>query len=250
MNDAKASRVLICIDDTDELHGVGTGHLAQQLSAEITGRGWGECAPISRHQLYVHPDIPYTSHNSAMCFAAAVQAESLPTVIAFAADYLATRSAAVADPGLCVVNLATLADPEPLIAFGQAAKRSVLTKDAAYALAGRLGVHLSEHGGTGQGVIGALAGAGLRLGGNDGRFKGKHAIGAGEGPVAVRDILAQAAIDEVRTTEGTVLGPEATVVLAGKVKSVLQGGKSVLLVLRRESDGAWVNLPPALYKQY
>ena len=22
---------------------------------------------ISRHQLYVHPDIPYTSHNSSLC---------------------------------------------------------------------------------------------------------------------------------------------------------------------------------------
>ena len=32
---------------------------------------------------------------------------------------------------------------------------------------------LSEHGGTGDGVIGALAGVGLRLSGSDGRIKGK-----------------------------------------------------------------------------
>jgi glycerol-3-phosphate dehydrogenase len=52
------------------------------------------------------------------------------------------------------------------------AKRVILSKEQAYEVARRLGVWLQEAGGTGLGVIGALAGLGLRLGGNDGDVKG------------------------------------------------------------------------------
>ncbi len=48
----------------------------------------------------------------------------------------------------------------------------LLTKQEAYMLANTTGVHLSENGGTGDGIVGALAGTGLRLDGNDGRFRG------------------------------------------------------------------------------
>ena len=56
------------------------------------------------------------------------------------------------------------------IDFGYRAKQVVLTKSNAYKLAKKLDIHLSEHGGSGQGVIGALAGVALRLTANDGRF--------------------------------------------------------------------------------
>ena len=49
--------LLVCIDDTDTLETKGTGHLAQNLCQQLECRGWGTCAPITRHQLYVHPDI-------------------------------------------------------------------------------------------------------------------------------------------------------------------------------------------------
>ena len=78
-------------------------------------------------------------------------------------DLRSRQSAPGSDPGLCVVATTSVSGPKALIGFGQTAKDSVLTKSDAYGLAQRLGIHLSEHGGTGQGVIGALAGAGLRL---------------------------------------------------------------------------------------
>lgn len=235
--------LLVGIDDTDELHGIGTGKLAQMLAEAIQVKGWGVCQPISRHQLYVHPDIPYTSHNSAMCFTAKLEARYLEEMIDYAAVFLKEKSAAVADPGLCVVNLQTLTDPESLIVFGHKAKENVLKKEEAYNLAKKLQIHLSEHGGTGQGVIGALAGTGLRLSGNDGRFKGRHEIETVDGMALVEDILAQSTIDEVRTSEGYVLGTEEKVSLEGKIKSVLLDGKSVLLVRKRneESDVQWIN---------
>ncbi len=96
-----------------------------------------------------------------------------------------TESEPEADPGLCVVVPDRLADPVRLIDYGYLAKREVLDKNSAYTLASELGIHLSEHGGTGQGLIGVMAGAGLRLGGNDGSFKDKskhHRQYAGDRP--------------------------------------------------------------------
>ena len=62
-------------------------------------------------------------------------------------------------------------------------------------LAERNHVHLSEHGGSGQGVVGALAAVGLRLAGQDGRVKGKKTV---QGEVmAVRELLEQTGFDRV-----------------------------------------------------
>ncbi len=103
------------------------------------------------------------------------------------------ESAPGSDPGLCVAAPALLTEAERLIAFGQAAKQQVLSKEAAYLLGDELGVHLSEHGGSGQGVVGALAGAGLRLGGNDGRLKGKLQVGSAGAVVHVHDLCGPSA---------------------------------------------------------
>ncbi len=91
--------------------------------------------------------------------------------------FLETRTEKGSDPGLCVAQLSDSLDGESLMDFGKAAKNRVLTKPDAYALAAKTGVHLSEHGGTGQGVVGALAGIGLRLSGNDGRYRGWYHLG-------------------------------------------------------------------------
>ena len=164
--------ILLCIDDTDNLESVGTGELAENMADGIQELYGGKCSAITRHQLYVHEDIPYTSHNSSMCFKASIADEALEPIIRYGIDFLERESASGSDPGFCVAPLHTIADIKELIRFGRTAKQEVLTKDAAYDLARRQRVHLSEHGGTGQGIIGALAGIGLRLSGNDGRFKG------------------------------------------------------------------------------
>lgn len=223
-------RILISIDDTDNLDSPGTGALASRIAADLEVNGWGKSSFVTRHQLLVHPDIPYTSHNSAMCFSAEIEASCLEQVISYSAGFLARESAAGSDPGLCVVVIDRLAESDELIRFGQTAKASVLTKESAYELARRAGLHLSEHGGTGQGVIGALAGAGLRLSGNDGRLKGHLEIADAEGWAAVSDICSHVDVDEVRSLNGPPLkGPER-VKLGEKVKTVLLEGKSVLLV--------------------
>ena len=128
-------RILICIDDTDNLESRGTGDLAAEIARETVKKGWGKCSYITRHQLLVHPDIPYTSHNSAMCFAAEIEASSLESIIDYAAAFLARESAPGSDPGLCVAAIDRLENPEQLIVFGQKAKQSVVSMAEAYALA-------------------------------------------------------------------------------------------------------------------
>lgn len=229
-------RILVAIDDTDTMKtdGVdvmGTGELADSISKNIEDRGWGRCAPITRHQLLIHPDIPYTSHNSSMCFEADIDKSCLYTLIEFASEFLQRESAPDADPGLCVAVADRITRPGWLLSFGYMAKNAVLTKQQAYDLAGVLGIHLSEHGGTGQGVIGALAGAGLRFGGNDGRFKGKLKLKTENNLIRVGDICSQGKVDMVKCLEnGIVLQDNELVALGDHIKVVLLYGKAVLPV--------------------
>jgi hypothetical protein len=233
--------ILVCLDDTDNLESRGTGELASLLAAELEEKGWGRSSFITRHQLLVHEDIPYTSHNSAMCFSAVLENCPPQRLIDHAAGFLERESAPGSDPGLCVVVSDALPGTDRLVAFGRAAKEEVLTKEAAYLLAGELDIHLSEHGGSGQGVVGALAGAGLRLGGNDGRLRGGLQLGPKGQTVAVGDLRAHPLIEEIRSREGAVPEDGEMVRIGEKVKTVLLGGKSVLLLERDEVLGGAVS---------
>lgn len=232
-------RALICIDDTDNIDiKRGTGQLASELAGQITEHGWGNCEAITRHQLYVHPDVPYTSHNSAMCFAADIQPQYLQDIIRYGGEFLERERAVGSDPGLCVIIPERLTNPGWLIAYGFSAKQQVLNKEYAYSVAAELGVHLSEHGGTGDGVVGALAGTGLRLSGNDGRFRGKFTIALPGQAVTVADIYAQTYITKVRNkADGRFLSPNELVELGEVVKAVLIDCEAVLLVAPLPTPG-------------
>ncbi len=239
-------KVLICIDDTDNLESRGTGHLASQLGEEIEANGWGKSSFITRHQLFVHPDVPYTSHNSSMCFIADMGERHVDALIDHASRFLEKESATGSDPGLCVVVLDRLRSPEELIEYGRRAKRQLITKVEARSLAHRLGIHLSEHGGTGGGIIGALAGIGLRLSGNDGRVKGKLQITGVNGVVSVGEILTQGHVDMVKSMKREVMADHELVRLGDKVKAVFLENRSVLLVVPEEGspDGVrWKTIP-------
>lgn len=234
-------QIFLCIDDTDNIDSKGTGSIASEIASFIEEKGWGKSQSITRHQLFVHPDIPYTSHNSSMCFTVDLYGEYLEEVIGGAIRILEIESAEGSDPGLCIFVPEQLSQHQhqQLIDFGQKAKREVLTKSDAYQLAESLSIHLSEHGGDGQGVIGALAGVGLRLSGNDGRFKGHHRMNEDKKSFTVKEILDYKAIDLVRTEAGLILKETEEVEIGEKVKSVYLDHKSVLLVESMEKDGVY-----------
>lgn len=157
--------ILIGIDDTDNIHSRGTGHLARELSQECARRGLRPLG-VTRHQFLVDPRIPYTSHNSGACVAVG-SADGLRAV-EFAFGFVAERAAAGSDPGVAVALAGEV--PEAIMDFGGDAGRRVLTIDDAMRLSAAAAIELRGLGGTGDGVIGALGSVGQRAGGEQGRF--------------------------------------------------------------------------------
>lgn len=247
-------RIFICIDDTDNIESKGTGEIAVEIIESIESDFGCTCKNVTRHQLLVHPDIPYTSHNSSMCFEADINSDDLEKVINASIHILQTESAEGSDPGLCVFVPERLSQhkQQEIIRFGFRAKQEVLTKEDAYKLANSLSIHLSEHGGTGDGVIGALAGVGLRLTGNDGRFKGKHKLNSTKKIATVKEILEDTSIEIVRTQEGFILDDNEHITLGDKLKSVFLDHKSVLLVESVNIDGKhiWIPCEGSTLKKY
>jgi len=245
------TNILVCIDDTDNIDSRGTGELASIMAATIEEKCWGKATPVTRHQLLIHPDIDYTSHNSSMCFEAEIEPEHLADITRFSMDYLVNESAEGSDPGLCIVLLDTLKDKKELINYGCRAKKSVLSKKTAYALAKKLDIHLSEHGGTGIGVIGALAGTGLRLSGNDGRFRGHFKIDRQSDIVSIGQIKEQTHVECVKTLDGEFLLDSEQIKLGNKVKAVLLENKSTLMVYKNiEEPDVWQTCTKQQLKNY
>ena len=232
-------RIIVSIDDTDNIYSRGTGELAEILAEILEGKGWGKSQPITRHQLYIHPDIPYTSHNSAMCFEAEITPLYLEVFTCLAGEFLEKESASGSDPGLCIVVPDNLKNVQELIDYGYRAKEDIITKEEAYTLAARLNIHLSEHGGTGDGIIGAMAGAGLRMTANDGRFRGQLKLSSHNGVLSVGEIKRQGIIETVRSLEGhMLLDDDEQIRLGEKIKGVMLNGQCTLLVFPTSREGS------------
>lgn len=243
-------KIYVGIDDTDNIEQGATGKSANQLMRIIEEQSWGKCRWLTRHQLLLHPDIAYTSHNSSMCFTADIEAVYLNSLIEEAGKFLERDSAPGADPGLCVVTAEQLQGAEELIAYGYETKKRIVTKEEAYGLAKKLRIHLSEHGGTGLGVIGALAGVGLRLTNNDGRFQGRLKIKKPGATISVAEIKSSSPVDRVQSVDGYVLQEDEEVRLGEKLKTVLLDGMRNLLVYRRENNLEWETCTNAHLENY
>jgi hypothetical protein len=245
--------LLIGVDDTDDLDSRGTGYLAQVLLARLRALGVGTPLGATRHQLLVDPRIPYTSHNTSACIAwrTATPADAA-AIVAEAGRFLETETAPGADPGLAVVAPSQLgtADREALTAFGRRAKTEVLARGDAVDLAARLGVHLSGHGGTQDGVIGALAAAGLHLSGGDGLFLWMEGIRGLFGRRTASDLLSLVPIDDIRDASGARPLPADVLQLGSWVRPVLEGGRAVLLVEALEDDTGWRVAPREVVKRH
>ncbi len=167
-------RLYICVDDTDDLtKSTSTGKISDLIADRIAEMGGIPDRGVTRHQLLLHDDIAYTSHNSSMCMVMDIDGIDMKDIMKAAEEILFENMAESSDPGMCFCRLDQLREPDRLIAYGKRAQKEVLTKAEAYELAEQIGgTVLCEYGGDGSGVIGALAGAGLRLSGCDGTFRG------------------------------------------------------------------------------
>ncbi len=220
-------RCLIGIDDTDNPDTRGTGFRARQLGDRLAESGLAATRGITRHQLLVHPDIPYTSHNSSACLDVELDPAALSELIAFAREYLANESADGSDAGLCVSPFGGVS--QAIIAFGGSAKREVLTLDQATDLAARDGVHLEGVTGDHMGMIGALSAVGLRRGGGDGRFIWLKGVRELYEPTTTARLLTTTGIESVETIDGRPVPPDARIRVDPWPRPVLLGDRAVLL---------------------
>lgn len=220
--------LLIAIDDTDNAESIGTGRLSRMLAEELTKQGMIRKTSVTRHQLLVHPDIPYTSHNSSACIEGIPTNGDLQKIVDRAKAFLLRNVHEGADPGLCVAEKKAV--PDGLRMFGMRAQKEVITMEEARDLADQLGVYIWLGGGTGQGFIGAMAGVGLRSTGNDGRFIELKGIREVKGVKSVGEILSQTAINEVATLSGETLADHELIDTQNWIRPSLHNGQAVLFV--------------------
>lgn len=156
----------VAFDDTDTIDcGRGTGKLARWYADVIPA----ECRQIMvvRQQLLHSPDIPMTSHNSSLCcIVNAPDASYRNKLIDIAAQHIKNHFFVGSDPGLCVAS--ELDDLDALVPFGIKCTGKKTTQTEAKKAASK--VHLSGHGGTNDGIIGATAAVGLTYLGESGRI--------------------------------------------------------------------------------
>jgi hypothetical protein len=214
--------IYIGIDDTDNVEGGGTGRVARALAAELADVG--AVRGVSRHQLLVDDRVPYTRNNS--CNVIQLEGAGLPLgpLAERLAAALVGRCLPGSDPGLCVAVAQQVAGSD----FGRRAQTVLVTQREALARAAEFEVWLRPLGGTGDGVIGALAGVTLAVSGEDGRFVDLGGIRTLSGRAAVAEILA-AGVAEVRGPDGVTLR-EGWIENAEDIRPDLRGGRAVLRV--------------------
>jgi hypothetical protein len=232
-------RYYVAFDDTDILDAHrGTGKLARWfedcLPDDLSCRG------VVRQQLPLLPGIPFTSHNSAACMMVDGPDDPEPVrplLADLAAAHILNHFLDGSDPGLCVASHDQAAHPR-LMDFALRCTHEVVSRRDARAAARHL--HLSAHGGTGDGIIGAAAAVALTASGWHGRFIEWCGL---------RDLPERLKVSELNTLgirvvsldrDACIPTSQDWVATNGWVRPRLLGGEPVLWV-RPAGTGGWEN---------
>lgn len=160
-------RVYVGFDDTDVVDADrGTGKFARWFAKKLP-EGVALYGVI-RQQLPILEGIPYTSHNSSACLILdCVDSSQVQDIIDRGCAHIREHFMEGSDPGLCVATV-NGTPPISLLNFGRQASSRIVSQQEAMTAARAF--HLSGHGGTNDGIIGATAGVGLTISGWSGRF--------------------------------------------------------------------------------
>jgi tRNA(Ile2) C34 agmatinyltransferase TiaS len=221
--------IYIGMDDTDTLQSRGTGRLARHIANELakTFKVYG----VTRHQLFVHPDIPFTSHNSCAVIHLEASEEAVDQSFLLAKNMMLQDFIIGSDPGIAIAKGRQI--NSAAVAFGIDAKSNIVTQERAREVAKNSSIRFEGLGGTNGGIIGAIAGIGLASLKNDGRFLLKDRNRELSGTCAVSEIVA-AGIDEVSTLQGDPVVEGKVEIPKNATPSLIQG-RAVLFVEKREN---------------
>jgi tRNA(Ile2) C34 agmatinyltransferase TiaS len=231
-------RIYIGFDDTDNITADrGTGKLARWFGDELPEGCRME--GVVRQQLLVDDRIPYTSHNSSACVMVdAPDASCVPLIKAQAIEHIKRHSLEGSDPGLCIAwdGDGSLAK---LIAFGRTCTSRVVTQKEALEAASNM--HLSGHGGTSDGIIGAAAAVGLTASGWSGRFIEYGELRQYSDPIRVLELERSNIVVVSSDRDARVPAPEDIVHTKGWLRPRLWGNRAVLLVTPKDG-GVWESI--------
>lgn len=227
--------VYIGFDDTDNLSADrGTGKVARWFEGELPG--YCRLEGVVRQQLLVHKEIPYTSHNSSACV---IIDTPDPTVVESLTEraiaHVKRHSLEGSDPGVCVA-CAKSSSLTLLMEFGRTCTRKVVTQKQA--MAASRDAHLSGHGGTNDGIIGAAAAVGLTASGWSGRFIEYGRLRDFPDLVRVTELERSHMLVVSNDRDARIPAPDDLVYTKGWLRPRLWGSKAVVLVTPRE-EGVW-----------
>jgi hypothetical protein len=192
-----------------------------------------------RQQLLLHEDIAYTSHNSSACAVVEVEDDSLfGDLISRAVKHIERYSLEGSDPGLCVASEGCPGISE-LIAFGRKCTRQVVTQKEALKASSHM--HISGHGGTNQGIIGAAAAVGLTADGWSGRFIEFRKLRSVPDKVRVSELESLDIFTVSLDRDSRVPAPEDIVITKGWLRPRLWGNRAILALMPRD-NGVWESL--------
>ncbi|MFZ7125647.1 MAG: hypothetical protein ACOWWM_05775 [Desulfobacterales bacterium] len=231
-------KVFVGFDDTDVIDSsYGTGKLVRWFQAQLPDDC--HCQGVVRQQLLVCEAIPFTSHNSAACMVVDVPDPGLAdVVIDLAVRHIHRHAADGSDPGLCVAVEGSSAI-SALIDFGSECTHRVRSQADAMRFAA--GAHLSGHGGTFDGIIGAAAAVGLTASGWSGRYIELGDLRSSPEIMAVSEIREKRIEVVSEDRDAQLPAPQDRVLTNQWLRPRLLGHRPVLLV-RRKCDGVWENV--------
>ena len=225
------TKFLVGIDDTDNLTSRGTGFIVRQLAAQLRDKNIARVLAVSRHQLFVHDEIPYTSHNSSACME--LLCSDRKALENYSRGYLLDVAAEGSDVGLCIIPFDGVDDE--IVQWGLTAKKSVLNKQLARELAERKNIFLEGLTGTHDGIIGSMAATGLRKFGNDGRILMLETdFRSFTGLIKASEICTNFHIQNIFDNFGNEVLSEAEVFLEENWKPILRNGEYTLIVEKHE----------------
>jgi len=217
----------IGVDDTDMLDISGTGQLSRGLLYDLLSRGPSRAElGLSRHQLLQDPRVPSTRMNRCSCIVIDSESDDREALIEESCRYVTAGSIDGSDPGVCLAAESQV--DGPIEEWGHTVKRELVTQSQAGELAERHAIFLRPLGGTGDGIIGALASVGLRRGMNDGWMVVRGELREMHGRVEAGVVRLQGI--DVRMQDGSEVPDEALLITNDKLRASIRNGMAVVHV--------------------
>jgi tRNA(Ile2) C34 agmatinyltransferase TiaS len=226
-------KYIIAIDDTDNLESRGTGFQARQLGLSIENRGIGKLKSVVRHQLFVHENIPYTSHNSSASIAIESTSDK-NDIIELCKNFLLENAATGSDAGLCVAEYDNIGDE--ICEWGNNAKKIILNKENAHLLAKKNSIYLEGFTGEKIGVIGALAAVGLHKNGNDGRILWVRNLRETTGIFIASELKKAISVENVLDMDFNSVSGNSIINITSWTRPVMRDNKITLIVKKDNNE--------------